>query len=164
MSTEDGILHGFLSWATACLTAGILACTRFMAALTAGIAKVDAVNAMDKRMMMAFFCGRYPRAGSRADWRKVRRQAGSATSPGSISATGLRSSCDTKARLGEKGKTMKQKRWTVATLGVLLLVSTLAQSGGTKSEQEALHPAAAAAASLGMGMMGGKGMMGVLVA
>jgi len=60
------------------------------------------------------------------------------------------------------------EKMDAATLGVLLLVSTaaLAQSGGTKSEQEALHPAAAAAASPGMGMIGGQGMMGggVLIA
>jgi len=55
---------------------------------------------------------------------------------------------------------------TGATLGLLLLVSTVAyaQSSATQSEHEAHHPPASdpstAVSSQGMGMMGGPGMMG----
>ena len=52
---EDGLLHGLLAWATACLTGAILACTWMMTALATGIANVDVVNSMDNRMMLAFF-------------------------------------------------------------------------------------------------------------
>ncbi len=54
-TAEDGLLHGLLAWATACITGAILACTWFMAALATGVAKLDVVNAMDNRMMLAFF-------------------------------------------------------------------------------------------------------------
>lgn len=55
VTAEDGLLHGLLSWATACLTGAILGCTWLMAALATGIANLDVVNAMDNRMMLAFF-------------------------------------------------------------------------------------------------------------
>jgi hypothetical protein len=55
LTVEDGLLHGLLVWATACLTGAILACTWMMTALATGIANLDAVNAMDNRMMLAFF-------------------------------------------------------------------------------------------------------------
>jgi len=54
LSTEDGLLHGLLAWATAYITGAVLACTWFMAALATGIAKLEVVNAMDSRMMLAF--------------------------------------------------------------------------------------------------------------
>lgn len=54
-TAEDGLLHGLLVWATACFTAAVLACLWFMAALSSGIVKLDVVNAMDNRMMLAFF-------------------------------------------------------------------------------------------------------------
>lgn len=55
LTVEDGLLHGLLTWATACLTGAILACTWMMTALATGIANLDVVNAMDNRMMLAFF-------------------------------------------------------------------------------------------------------------
>jgi hypothetical protein len=55
LTVEDGLLHGLLAWATACFTAAILACTWMMTALATGIASLDVVNAMDNRMMLAFF-------------------------------------------------------------------------------------------------------------
>jgi len=53
-SAEDGLLHGLLTWATACISAAVLACTWFMSALATGIAKLEVVSAMDNRMMLAF--------------------------------------------------------------------------------------------------------------
>jgi hypothetical protein len=55
LTIEDGLLHGLLAWATACLTGAILACTWMMTALATGVANLDVVNAMDNRMMLAFF-------------------------------------------------------------------------------------------------------------
>jgi len=55
LTVEDGLLHGFLAWATACLTGAILACTWMMTALATGIANLDVVSAMDNRMMLALF-------------------------------------------------------------------------------------------------------------
>jgi len=54
ISAEDGLLHGLLAWATACITAAVLGCTWFMTALATGVAKLEVVNAMDNRMMLAF--------------------------------------------------------------------------------------------------------------
>jgi hypothetical protein len=54
ISAEDGLLHGLLTWAVACLTGAVLACTWLMAALATGVAKLEVVNAMDNRMMLAF--------------------------------------------------------------------------------------------------------------
>jgi hypothetical protein len=50
VSSEDGLLHGLLAWATACITGAVLACTWFMTALATGIAKLEVVSAMDCRM------------------------------------------------------------------------------------------------------------------
>jgi hypothetical protein len=55
LTPEDGLLHGLLAWATACITGAVLACTWMMTALATGLANVDIVNAMDNRMMLAFF-------------------------------------------------------------------------------------------------------------
>ncbi len=54
-TAEDGLLHGLLAWAAACITGAVLACTWMMTALATGIAKLDVVNAMDNRMMLVFF-------------------------------------------------------------------------------------------------------------
>ncbi len=54
-TAEDGLLHGLLSWATACITGAVLGCVWLMAALATGIATLDIVGAMDNRMMLAFF-------------------------------------------------------------------------------------------------------------
>ena len=54
ITTEDGFLHGLLTWAIACISASVLGCVWFMSALATGIAKLEVVNAMDNRMMLAF--------------------------------------------------------------------------------------------------------------
>ena len=46
-----------MSWALACATAAVLACTWFMAALAVGLAKVDVASAMSGQLMLGFFVG-----------------------------------------------------------------------------------------------------------
>ena len=54
---RDGLLHGLMSWAIACSTAALLACTWFMAALAVDLAKVDLASALGGRHMLAFVVG-----------------------------------------------------------------------------------------------------------
>ena len=54
---RDGALHGLMSWAIACATGAVLACTWFMAALAVDLVNIDLASAMGGRIMIAFFIG-----------------------------------------------------------------------------------------------------------
>lgn len=52
---RDGLLHGLVTWAAICMTAAVLLCTWFMAALAVGLADADVVGAMDRPGMFWAF-------------------------------------------------------------------------------------------------------------
>ena len=55
---RDGLLHGLVSWAAACLTAAVLLCTWFMAALAVELVTPEVASAMGSGgMLVAFFLG-----------------------------------------------------------------------------------------------------------
>ena len=56
-SQRDGVFHGLLSWAVACLVAGVGVCTWFMAAIATGLATPDVASAIGAGGMLAFFFG-----------------------------------------------------------------------------------------------------------
>lgn len=47
---RNGLLHGLVTWATACFAAGLLACTWFMAALAVDTATIDAAEAIASQL------------------------------------------------------------------------------------------------------------------
>jgi len=53
-SQRNGVLHGLITWATACLTGAVLLCMWFAAALAVNAASIDALGAMGRGMLAAF--------------------------------------------------------------------------------------------------------------
>lgn len=51
-SPRDGALHGFVTWASTCVTAGVLGCVWFMSAAAIGVVDLGFYEALDSSLLM----------------------------------------------------------------------------------------------------------------